>query len=134
MTTAPNSLTPRAHIINMPVNTPGQACGSVTYQNACHGVAPSASAASSYSESTCANASRPAFTRNGRPTNAIATAIPAMVSVKVMPIGAKSRPKIPRRPKTINSATPAAVCGITRGRLTNACTSRLPAKRRRAVR
>ncbi len=116
MTTAPNSLIPRAHIVMAPLRIPRHDSGSVICQKTCQGLAPSTRATCSSSRLTDWKASRLALISKGRLTNIIPTTIPPSLSVKNKPSSENGFPRIPCLPKTNNKAIPAAVWGIISGR------------------
>ena len=88
MTTAPNSLMPRAHIITAPPSTPRHASGRVTLPE-CLPVAGSVGERYSFPipHPPLQKLPRLKLTRNGRLTKSMATTIPARLSVNVIPNG-----------------------------------------------
>ena len=113
MTTAPNSLIPRAHIRIMPERIPRQAKGNDIVKKVYEGEAPNVLAMFSILIGTEMNACLAALTRNGNETKAIATEIPATVPVNPVP---RKRPRNDCLPITVSKAIPAAECGIIIGK------------------
>ncbi len=68
----------------MPASSAGATSGSTTRRKLCQRVAPSVSAASSYSGPSSSSTGCTVRTTNGRLVNAIATAIPSQVKVTLI--------------------------------------------------
>ena len=109
MTTAPNSLMPRANIMMKPDTTDRHACGRETVKKMREGEAPSISAAFSVRSGTAAKPSRAALMRNGRLTKAIAIAMPAPLLTNMIPAFCAAPPRRPSRERKPSRAMPAAV-------------------------